>query len=208
METDERLILIPDLSSYEILTPAARPGLDENVHLVGWDITSSFFEFELKDLGTSFGLDSAAADPVPSLHFNIEVAKNFVDAFISHLVPMIIAAVVVFLVLLLGERNAKRIKLMRTGTGFTLTMCATLLFVIVFSHIGVRQAIASEDLVYLEYFYIVMYFALLWVAIDSMLLVQAERLTFLSYEDNFIAEVLFWPVILGVLWVATAVTFY
>ena len=107
---------------------------------------------------------------------------------------------VVFLVLLINEREEEHILLMRTGRGFNLGICGTLLFVAVFSHIGARQKIAAQEIIYLEYFYIVMCFALLWVTVNSILYVR--------YEKNLLPKVLFWPVTLGALWVVTLVTFY
>ncbi len=209
VEANRRVMLVPDLSSYDILTPSARPGLDDNVYFAGWEIMRTFFEYQVKQLGTNFGRGSLeTVERTASLYYNIDVTKNFMDAFISHLVPVIIAAIVVFFVLLIADHDSKRIKLMRTGVGFTLSMSATLLFVIVFSHIGMRQSIASEDIVYLEYFYIVMYLALVWVSVDAILLLDSEKYRFIHYQANLLAKVLFWPVILGVLWALTVATFY
>ena len=158
---------------------------------------------------TDFGLGAAASsESFPSLYFNIEVRKEFIDTFVSNLVPLIIVAVVIFLVLLIIEREEEQILLMRTGPGFNLSICGTLLFVAVFSHIGARQKIAANEIIYLEYFYVVMYFALLWVAIDSILYVRCPNFKFIQYEKNLLPNVLFWPVILGALWLVTLLTFY
>ena len=121
---------------------------------------------------------------------------------------MIIVALVIFLVLLISEREEERILLMRTGPGFNLSIAGTLLFVAVFSHIGARQKIAAQEIVYLEYFYIIMYFALLWVAVNSILYVRWTESKFIQYEQNLLPKVLFWPVTLGALWSVTLFTFY
>lgn len=203
------LMLVPDLGAYPLLSPATRPGLDENVYLPGWEITRTFFELRERAAETSFGLDdSAARETFPSLYFNIEVRKEFVDTFVSNLVPLIIVAVVVFLVLMIIEREEEQILLMRAGPGFNLSICGTLLFVAVFAHIGARQKIAAQEIIYLEYFYIVMYFTLLWVAIDAILYVRCPNSKFLQYENNLLPKVLFWPFTLGAIWVVTLLTFY
>ena len=110
--------------------------------------------------------------------------------------------------LLINEREEERILLMRTGPGFNLSIAGTLLFVAVFSHIGARQKIAAQEIIYLEYFYIVMYFALLWVAVNSILYVRWPESKFIQYEQNLLPKVLFWPVTLGALWLVTLFTFY
>ena len=203
------VVLVPDLEAYPILSPAARPGLDENVYLPGWQVTRTFFELRERMPTTNFGLGaSASKEHFPSLYFNIEVRKEFVDTFVSNLVPLIIVGIVVFLVLLIIEREEDRIMLMRTGTGFNLSICGTLLFVAVFSHIGARQKIAAQEIIYLEYFYIVMYFAILWVAVNSILFVRWSGSRFIQYDKNLFPKVLFWPVTLGALWLMTIGTFY
>jgi hypothetical protein len=208
-ELASNVVLVPDLVAYPILSPATRPGLDENVYLPGWRITRTFFELRERVPVTDYGLDgSASTESFPSLYFNLEVRKEFVDTFVSNLVPLIIVGVVIFLVLMIIEREEDRIMLMRTGTGFNLSICATLLFVAVFSHIGARQKIAAQEIIYLEYFYVVMYFAILWVAVNSILFVRWTGSMFIQYEKNLLPKVLFWPVTLGALWVLTLRTFY
>lgn len=203
------VVLVPDLAAYPLLSPATRPGLDENVYLPGWEITRTFFELRERPPATNFGLGgTASSETFPSLYFNIEVRKEFIDTFVSNLVPLIIVGVVVFLVLLIIEREEDRIMLMRTGTGFNLSICGTLLFVAVFSHIGARQKIAAQEIIYLEYFYIVMYFAILWVAVNSILFVRWPQSKFIQYDKNLFPKMLFWPVILGALWLVTLRTFY
>ena len=203
------LLLVPDLGAYPILSPATRPGLDESVYLPGWEITRTFFEFRDRVPATDFGLGgSASNESFPSLYFNIEVRKEFMDTFVSNLVPLIIVAVVIFLVLMIIEREEEQILLMRAGPGFNLSICGTLLFVAVFSHIGARQKIAAQEIIYLEYFYIVMYFALLWVAVNSILYVRWPESRFIQYGKNLFPKVLFWPTTLGALWLATLLTFY
>jgi hypothetical protein len=208
-EFSSNVVLVPDLVAYPILSPATRPGLDENVYLPGWEITRTFFEFWERSPTTDFGLGgSASTESFPSLYFNIEVRRKFMDTFVSTLVPLIIVAIVAFLVLMIIEREEPRISLMRTGTGFNLSICGTLLFVAVFAHIGARQKIAAQEIIYLEYFYIVMYFAILWVAVNSILFVRWPASKLIQYEKNLIPQVLFWPVTLGALWVVTLRIFY
>ena len=203
------VLLVPDLEAYPILSPTTLPGLDENVFLPGWEITRTFFELRERVPVTNFGLgNSSTSETFPSLYFNIEVRKEFSDTFVSNLVPLIIVGLVIFLVLLISEREEERILLMRAGPGFNLSIAGTLLFVAVFSHIGARQKIAAQEIIYLEYFYIVMYFALLWVAVNSILYVRWPESKFIQYEENLLPKVLFWPVTLGALWVATLLTFY
>lgn len=203
------VLLVPDLEAYPILSPKTLPGLDENVFLPGWAITRTFFELRERAPVTNFGVgNSSTSETLPSLYFNIEIRKEFSDTFVSNLVPLIIVGLVIFLVLLISEREEERILLMRAGPGFNLSIAGTLLFVAVFSHIGARQKIAAQKIIYLEYFYIVMYFALLWVAVNSILYERWPESSFIQYEQNLLPKILFWPMTLGALWLVTLFTFY
>ena len=53
-----------------------------------------------------------------------------------------------------------------------------------------------------------MYFALLWVAVNSILYVRWPESKFIQYERNLLPKVRFWPVTLGSLWLMTLWTFY
>ena len=53
-----------------------------------------------------------------------------------------------------------------------------------------------------------MYLALLWVPVSSVLLVTTKRMSFVAYKNNFISKLLYWPVILGALFVISIIQFY
>jgi hypothetical protein len=95
-----------------------------------------------------------------------------------------------------------------TPTGKVLGFCAGLFFVVVFSHIGIRQKISAEEVFYLEYFYFIMYLALLWVSVNSLLLSLAKNLKIIQYKDSLITKLVYWPVILGLCAIITLITFY
>jgi hypothetical protein len=60
---------------------------------------------------------------------------------------------------------------------------------------------------YLEYFYFVMYFAVLAVAANSYAIAHKPP-RWLAYEDNLVPRLLFWPAIVGVLFLVTMIFFY
>jgi hypothetical protein len=200
----KNIVLVPDLGAYQVLSPAARPGLDRNVFLPGWEVTRAFFHLEPRTETTNFGLHaSTAKETLPELYYNIEIRKNFIDSFVSNLIPLLIVAIVAFLILMIVSYDQERI-----GTGLSLSVSGTLLFVVVLSHIGARQKIATQEIIYLEYFYLVMYLAILWVAVDSILLAAQAGSWLIKYEENLLPRVIFWPGLLGVILTFTVLTFY
>ena len=92
--------------------------------------------------------------------------------------------------------------------GESLVFVGSMFFVLIFSHISTRAKIPTQEIFYLEYFYFAMYLALLWVPVSSVLLVTTKRMSFVAYKNNFISKLLYWPVILGALFVISIIQFY
>lgn len=202
-------VLIPDLQSYKLINPSSLPGLEKNLTLAGWEIEKTYFEFRESINGTNLGIKNYIREEgFPELYYKIVVKRNFIDAFISNLTPLLIVSFMLFAVLIATTKDEDKIKLLITGTGRTLSFCAALFFVIVFSHIAVRQKIAAQQIFYLEYFYFLMYFVVLWISINSILVPLADRMRLIQYKENLFSKLIYWPLILGILFVITLINFY
>jgi len=208
-DMNQRVVLVPDISSYKLMTPTSLPGLEQGVALHGWTIEKSFFDLVEKEYEADFGVTQPILrENFPLLRYNIVVKRHFIDAFISNLTPLIVVAFMLFLLLITTTGDNKVVEKMKTGASLALSMSSALFFVVVFSHIGVRQRIQAQDIFYLEYFYFVIYAAILAVAVSSILFAMAKQLSFLQYRDNLISKLGFWPSILGALFAITLIVFY
>lgn len=206
-ELEKNVVLVPDLESYKFLNPTSFPGLEKTVVLPGWKIEKALFSLMEVSHDTDFGIKSyAGKEKFPELHFNIMIQRNVIDAFIQSMTPLIVAAFLMFLVILIMSKDPKRSSL-SLAVGQTLAFSGSLFFVIILSHINLRSRITAQDIFYLEYFYFIMYFSLLWTSVSSILF-GAEKLHILHYKDNFVSKALFWPVTLGYLFVVTVLVFY
>jgi hypothetical protein len=78
---------------------------------------------------------------------------------------------------------------------------------VVLSHIGLRQRIVSEEIFYLEYFYLLMYSNLIWVCFHSILASLdhplLEKLTF-----GLTAKKVFFPINFLIIFAFTWLIFY
>ncbi|TEB12186.1 hypothetical protein [Pelotomaculum propionicicum] len=81
-------------------------------------------------------------------------------------------------------------------------------FSVLLVHIKLRGDFPVREVLYLEYFYIAMYFAILFTIVNSFVFGSENNLCFVHYRDNLIPKLLYWPVILLVLLVITVFTFY
>lgn len=206
-DLDHNVVLLPDLGAYKILASAAKPGLSEEFQIPGWTPSKAYFDMGGTIESTTFGLSrSVNKADFPGLGYNILLHRNLLDAFISSLGPIVIALILLFalqMVMTNDEQLARQI-----GPGLIVNICVSMFFVIVFAHISVRRSLAAAEIFYLEYFYFATYLMILWVGVDSIVFTRMKHVAWLQREDNLILKLLFWPVVTGFLFAATAATFY
>jgi hypothetical protein len=199
-EIDERVALVPDMDGYRLLAPSALPGLDPGVSLAGWRVLQSFFGLRDQRSYSSLGLEqSLDAIQSPDLHFNMVIRRNFLNSFLANLTPLILVGVMLFAILLLAGK---------VDYGRALSICVAMLFVVVFSHIGIRNDIRAENVFYLEYFYFVIYAGVLWVSLSSIREPIGLNLWFFRYADGQLPLLFYWPAMTGALLLITIITFY
>ena len=204
----KNVVLIPDLEAYKFINPSALPGVGKDFVIPDWQVKKTFFEFIMKTYDTNFGIkDYSSQEGFPELYFNITIKRNLVDAFIRNMTPLIIVALLLFAVMFIMTEE-KMSKKFAMDIGENLVFVGSMCFVIIFSHISTRGRIPTQEIFYLEYFYFVIYIALLWVPISAILFVGGSKLSFIQYKGNFLSKLLYWPVILGALFTITLITFY
>ena len=204
------VLLTPDLVSYTRTSPEAFPGVDlEDFVLEGWRADYSLFSFREATLTTDFGvLTSGAPRKSPELFFHIGLTRRFMDAFVSHLIPLIIVAALLFAVLLIVTVRQERIGRFGFSTAGVLAYCAALFFVVIVLHISLRSGLeAPAVILYLEYFYFEIYAAILLVSMDSILLTSDINVPFVEYRENLLVNLVYWPLMTGVLLIVSLFVF-
>jgi hypothetical protein len=207
---DREVVLVPDLTSYSEINPTSKPGLElQDFVLEGWKVNSSYFSYRLNTYNTNFGMDRLMVhDGIPELYFNINLSRNFTNPFVSNLLPLVVVVFLLFAVLMIASRENGKTELFGFSTSNVLTFCAALFFVVILGHIDLRGSLNSSEVIYLEYFFFVMYLAILAVSVNSILFVSYADVALIQYRDNFIPKLLYWPVITGILLAITLWVFY
>lgn len=207
---EREVVLVPDLISYKEVNPTSKPGLEQqDFVLEGWSTTSSFFSYRLNSYNTNFGMEQFLVhDDVPELYFNIGLARNFTNPFVSNLLPVVVVVFLLFAVLMIASREDDKSQLFGFSTSNVLTFCAALFFVVILGHIDLRSKLTASEIIYLEYFFFVMYIAILAVSVNSILFVSHAGVSLIQYKDNFIPKLLYWPVIAALLLGVTLWVFY
>ncbi|MBE1298479.1 MAG: hypothetical protein GJ680_01020 [Alteromonadaceae bacterium] len=203
------VILTPDLMSYDSMNTSSKPGLEKDFEIAGWRVERSFFDYHFNDFNSNLGItDKANKTHVPELHFNIAITRNFIDPFVSYLFPVIIVLLMLYAVLLTNSKDESRIGLVGFNALEVLASASALFFVALLAHVELRSHIGANELIYLEYFFIVAYIMILIVSVNSILFSWGINIRLIQYQDNNIPKLLYWPVLGGLLFSFTLFAFW
>jgi hypothetical protein len=205
---DKNIILTPNLEAYNIMSPTALPGLEEDLVLPGWILESSYFSYEEEDSSTNYGIkDYKNREDFPDLCFNVNMKRDYVEPFISNGISMLVAAGILFFLLMVISK-AKNVKEDRAKSLTLISSCVGLFFAMLLSHNRLRGALMSKEVIYFEYFYFITFTALLLVAINAFIFYSGTSIRFIQYKDNLVPKMLFWPTILLMILLVTLAVFY
>jgi hypothetical protein len=208
---ERQVVLIPDIDSYPFLNPLKLPGVEwkENFVLNGWTLVNSFFEYKRTPYNSTFGMDTdPKGEHIPELYFTINLERNFIDAFVTNLVPLIVVLFMLLATLMMVTRNPDKANTFGANPFAILGASSALFFVVLIAHIQLRTQFAVPEIMYLEYFYFVMYVAILTVTVCAFLIISDVKSKLMHLKDGLLPKVLFLPAILLMIYVITFVVFY
>ncbi len=195
---DKNIILVPDLEAYGVMNPAAKPGVKRELVVSGWAVFKSFFNYRVSYENTNFGISEYAGlgdINFPYLYINVLLKREFIGQFISSVLPLIIISTILF---------ALQMWLGKTTT-FVRSLIG-LFFGILLAHIRLRGTIKTPEIIYLEFFYLIIYCSFLITTFSFFLF--RYKVTIGYYRDGLIPKLLFWPIILVSSFVITIIVFY
>ncbi|MCA9655505.1 MAG: hypothetical protein KC501_36655, partial [Myxococcales bacterium] len=163
-EFDRAVILVPDLAAYEVTSQSTLLGIEERMVMPGWTLEASYFGVRDSSYDTDFGIKGYVGRvDFPELYFSVRIVRDFRNALITNVIPLIVVAFMLFGLLVSMTEDDRDEKI-----GFTfldgLGVTSGLFFVVLLSHIDLRKEL-SQDLIYLEVFYFLMYFVILGVSV-------------------------------------------
>lgn len=207
---ERNVYLTPDLGAYSSLVPAALPGVDRDLVLENWDIQQSFFSYRTHRYNTRFGMPSYDADQLhPELYYSIAVERYIVSPLISRaIVPIVILIDLFLVVLMIGGRGSKRRENFDVRPAQVIFTGAAFFFAVLIAQISLRDAVKASGLVYIETLYVLTYFIILGVGINSVVLTGWPNFILFRHHDNMWVRVLYWPVTFLTMLVITFLTFH
>lgn len=207
-DVSANVMLTPDLYSYTLLTPGEKPGVEKNILLPGWDLDRGYFNYSSSKYNTTFGIPALAGrDRSYELGYTIVAVRRFLDPFIQSVLPMLVVACLLFGLLIVGSRDAD--KIVATGFNSTNVLIAaiSLLFPVVVAEVNIRSKVLSNTIIYIEYFYFVLYVAILGVAANALQF-TIGRYTIVHVRDNLIPKLVYWPFVTGACFAITMAFLY
>lgn len=197
---DDRIVLVPDLESYEFVTPSQTPGVPAVPVMVleNWNIRRSYFSYRYDDYNANFGSRTAIVrNFIPDLYFNVIVGRQLLSPIVAYAVTILVIAGLMFAVLVVEVDGAFGV----------LGYAASLFFVVAISQVGLRGELEAAGVVYLEYGYIVLYVIILGVAVNSIFYHSGAKSFVVQYKSNLIPKLFYWPVVSGSLLLITLLFF-
>ena len=201
-DLDKGVTLVPDLDSYRIIHPLARPGIEKDLILPGWNVERTQFTNETSTRNTSFGVGTSNSEAINELAFNIVLDRTILEPVFSSLLPLTVAGFMVFSLLLVVKDSTRNnvVQIMSAFSG--------LFFVGILSELDLRRRLSSSSISYIEYFYFVMYGAILLVSLVNLSNLYIGHFPRIARREHLVPKLLFWPTMLTVLLFLTVLVFY
>jgi hypothetical protein len=201
----KNILLVPDLDSYDILDPSVRPGLNPAVSVPSSETIASFFTLGTTEFKSTFG-NARLVKSYPTLMFHMGVKRVYLNPFIANIIPILIVALMVFVVLYVssneegGRAGLTTMNVIQSSAGF--------LFILILAHVNERTRIETPEIAYIELFYFSMY---LYITVETLALATMFRgvsWKLFRWQDNLALKLVFWPLLLAIWFAFTLARFY
>ncbi|WP_170546445.1 hypothetical protein [Ruegeria arenilitoris] len=198
-EFNVNVALIPDFLAYPATGPEDIFGIDPRIVMGTWERENTYFDYRQSDLDTTLGIgENEFQTNLPELHYNFVIKRNFGNAFIVHMIPLIVVTMLLFGAVMTVTRRPNLVERHDFSTSSVIGTCSVLFFVILLAHVQLREGFAGSPVIYMESFFFLMYFLLLAVSINTYLFASeaVPSLRFIHYKDNLYPKAAFWPFVL------------
>ncbi len=185
-ELHKNIIFFPNFLNFTTLNALQKPGFDTSIDPIGWDIIDS--NFTLRNEAPYNFFSSATTDSPLTYVFAITLIRNFLGAFLSNILVLVLCIFVAFLVLFIPRDS------LLDSLFATISIFVGLIFIAVTNHSSLRETLEVSSFAYVEYLFISFYILLLAITIDFI--VRRPK-TPTPFDKNFILAILYWPILLG-----------
>ncbi|MEU3291603.1 hypothetical protein ABZ722_04505 [Streptomyces longwoodensis] len=86
-------------------------------------------------------------------------------------------------------------------------LAAAMVLVLTVDHNTARQETGSHGISYIDYIYFCLYFMIITVVWNALVLSRGPRIALIEWRDNLAPKLLYWPTLAFLLFIVTAATF-
>lgn len=207
LEAAVPLVLTPDFPSYAPWSTDAVQGIDPLFVFGGWNPIYSAFSMQINNYGVTFGSDEP--EPLtPDLYFNLVMKRSFLSPLIKHLPFMLVISALLFATLLMTSRDEGRKGRFGLTTAGVVGASGALVLTVILEHNTIRGIVGSQQLSYIEALPLTLYVMIGLVTVNAMLVDAKVDAPFITWEDNFLPVVIYWPLLLSILVLATWIALF
>ena len=208
---EDSIIIVPDLEAYPAFSLESRLGLPDDLLLSGWHIRETSFSWRSHKYNSNFGSSGPFIEDGgrPEMYFNIVIQREFWGVFVAYMIPLVIVAFLLFAVLMIRTRDESRNTWLGFSASTVLGYCSSLFFVLIVSHMSMRETLEAKGIIYLEYYFFILYIILALVSVNSVVYSYMKKEMVYSNHRNSWSriELYFWPGILVSILTVTVITF-
>jgi len=198
VQLEKNIILTPDLDSYFFIHPRSLPGAKE-FYTASWKQKSSFFNYSsLSNNQTMLNINHYIKN-YPRLQFNIYMQYVFLQALFCSVIPVSVILLILISLLL---------TMTHVSLFSFLSACSAGIFTTAILHSQFRTNIAYSEVVYLDYFFILLYCSIMVLIIEAVFYRIFKKTSGFYQHDNSLTKMLFLPVFMCILFVITLWVFY
>ncbi len=193
---DQDTILAPLFSAYNNMAPQALPGIASGFDSIGgWQIEQTYFSYQVEQAFTEslfFGLK-----------YNIAIQRSLIGALVSHVMPLCVVSFLAFCMLLLWTKDSKKQSVWGFSTAVELEYSASLFFILVISHVALRDSLNVQGIVFIEYFYFLSYLQIILIAVGSLLYTSEVDMEVVDQRRVLLLKRWYWPCVFALAIVIT-----
>lgn len=197
----QRVALLPELESYRSLNEQ-QMGLEPGFFIDGWRVMQTYFSYAFYEPPTDFGalsLTPGSSSALPELRFNLDIQRRLWGSFLVELMALVTVLVLLFTVFVRTTHDQAHLYRPLDIFGPIIG----LYFPLLLAHARVRQSLLSvEQLLYVDYLYMIVYLAIITVAMYFVFLSQ-RAIFWLNFKRSIVPKALYWPWVLLQIWLVT-----